>query len=208
MKWCSNFEGHRCVLLSLRSSVPFQCRTGLKMSICSGLQRFRTLTPVSIYIWLWKDTHSTKEYERGALLLLKVVCYFQITHEGHPIVWSRCMWCPVVLIVSFYIMPADSRFLISQVINSNGMVCSSRFDKMLIPGSASMATLARSKCAHLQNITRYLCACFQLPARWIGGRGCVDWCQRCAVRGRFLLGFRSSCHLHKYVVNLWYNAIV
>ena len=35
------------------------------------LSRFRTLTPVWIYIWQWNHAHSWKQHRRGALLFFK-----------------------------------------------------------------------------------------------------------------------------------------
>ena len=45
-----------------------------KSSILTQIGRFRTVTPVWIYQWLWNDAQSSKYHRRGALLFFKVIC--------------------------------------------------------------------------------------------------------------------------------------
>ena len=47
-----------------------------KMSILTQIGRFRTVTPVWIYQWLWNDAQNLKQHRRGALLFFKVIRQF------------------------------------------------------------------------------------------------------------------------------------
>ena len=44
------------------------------------LSRFRTLTPVWMYIWQWNHAHSWKQHRRGALLFFKVIRQISRSH--------------------------------------------------------------------------------------------------------------------------------
>ena len=47
--------------------------------VSTQLSRFRTLTPVWIYIWQWNHAHSWKQHRRGALLFFKVIHQISVT---------------------------------------------------------------------------------------------------------------------------------
>ena len=54
------------------------------------LNRFRTVTPVWIYIWWWNDAHSLMLLRRGALLFLKVIRQISRSHGSkNRLIWPR-----------------------------------------------------------------------------------------------------------------------
>ena len=54
------------------------------------LSRFRTLTPVWIYIWQWNHAHSWKQHRRGALLFFKVIHQISRSHGSkNRRIWPR-----------------------------------------------------------------------------------------------------------------------
>ena len=44
-----------------------------KLPILTRTERFRTVTPVLLYQWLWHDAQSLKQHRRDALLFFKVI---------------------------------------------------------------------------------------------------------------------------------------
>ena len=56
-------------------------RSNVKVTeVNTQLSRFRTLTPVWIYIWQWNHGHSWKQHRRGALLFFKVIRRISRSH--------------------------------------------------------------------------------------------------------------------------------
>ena len=84
MKWCTKLDVayiyRRGALLFSGSSVKFQGHSAKKSSILTQIGRFRTVTQVWIYQWLWNDAQSLKQYRRGALLIFKVICQISRSH--------------------------------------------------------------------------------------------------------------------------------
>ena len=70
----------RGAILFSRSAVKFQGHTAKKSSILTYIGRFRTVTPVWIYQWLWNDAWSVKQHRRSALLFSNVICQFSRSH--------------------------------------------------------------------------------------------------------------------------------
>ena len=75
--WCYLEEVPYCFS---RSSVKFQGHTAKKWSILTQSGRFRTVTPVSIYQWLWNDAQSLKQHRSGALLIFKFIRQISRSH--------------------------------------------------------------------------------------------------------------------------------
>ena len=67
-----------------RSSVKFQGHKEKLSLILSGIERFRTVTPVWIHWWLWNSLQSLKWHRRGALLFARSSIKFQ-GHTGEKI---------------------------------------------------------------------------------------------------------------------------
>ena len=69
-----------------------QCqRSKVKVTeVTTQLNRFRTVTPVWIHIWLWNDAYSLMLLRRGALLFFKVIRQISRSHgsKNHRI-WPR-----------------------------------------------------------------------------------------------------------------------
>ena len=84
MKWCTKLDVayiyRRGALLFSRSSVKFQGHSAKKSSILTQIGRFRTVTQVWIYQWLWNDAQSLKQHRGGALLIFKVICQISRSH--------------------------------------------------------------------------------------------------------------------------------
>ena len=58
--------------------------------VMTQLNRFRTVTPVWIHIWWWKDTYSLLLLRRGALLFFKVIHQISRSHGAkNRQIWSR-----------------------------------------------------------------------------------------------------------------------
>ena len=58
--------------------------------VTTQLNRFRTVTPVWIYIWWWNDAYSLIMLRRGALLLLKVIRQISRSHGSkNRRIWPR-----------------------------------------------------------------------------------------------------------------------
>ena len=51
-----------------------------KSPISAKIGRFRTVTPVWIYQWLWNDAHSLKQQTRCALLVFKIIRQISRSH--------------------------------------------------------------------------------------------------------------------------------
>ena len=51
-----------------------------KLSILTWIGRFRSVTPIWIYRWLWNDAQSLKWHKRGAVLFFKVICEISRSH--------------------------------------------------------------------------------------------------------------------------------
>ena len=51
-----------------------------KTTILTQIGRFRTVTPVWIYQWLWNDSQSLKQHRTGALLFFKVIRQISRSH--------------------------------------------------------------------------------------------------------------------------------
>ena len=64
-----------------RSSVKFQGHKEQISLILSGIECFRTVTPVWIHRWLWNDLHSLKWHRRGALMFVKVIHQISRSHR-------------------------------------------------------------------------------------------------------------------------------
>ena len=56
--------------------------------VTTQLDRFRTVTPVSIHIWWWNDAYSLMLLRRGALLFFKVICQISRSHGSK----NRRIW--------------------------------------------------------------------------------------------------------------------
>ena len=67
-----------------KSDVHAKCqdqRSKVKVTeVKTQLSRFRTVTPIWIYIWWWNDAKSFMLLGRGALLFFKVICQFSRSH--------------------------------------------------------------------------------------------------------------------------------
>ena len=58
--------------------------------VTTQLNRFRTVTPVWIYIWWWNDTYSLMLLRRGALLFFKVIRQISRSHRAkNRRIWPR-----------------------------------------------------------------------------------------------------------------------
>ena len=58
--------------------------------VMTQLNRFRTVTPVWIHIWWWKDTYSLLLLRRGALLFFKVIRQISRSHGAkNRRIWPR-----------------------------------------------------------------------------------------------------------------------
>ena len=58
--------------------------------VTTQLDRFRTVTPVWIHIWWWKDTYSLMLLRRGALLFFKVIPQISRSHGSkNRRIWPR-----------------------------------------------------------------------------------------------------------------------
>ena len=58
--------------------------------VTTQLDRFRTVTPVWIYIWWWNDAYSLMLLRRGALLFFKVIRQISRSHSSkNRRVWPR-----------------------------------------------------------------------------------------------------------------------
>ena len=58
--------------------------------VTTQLNRFRTVTPVWIHIWWWKDTYSLMLLRRGALLFFKVIRQISRSHGAkNRRIWPR-----------------------------------------------------------------------------------------------------------------------
>ena len=58
--------------------------------VTTQLNRFRTVTPVWIYIWWWNDAYSLMLLRRGALLFFKVICQISRSHGSKNCrIWPR-----------------------------------------------------------------------------------------------------------------------
>ena len=58
--------------------------------VTTQLNRFRTVTPVWIHIWLWNDAYSLTMLRRGAPLFLKVILQISSSHGSkNRRIWPR-----------------------------------------------------------------------------------------------------------------------
>ena len=72
MKWCMKLEA-RCPIVFQGHSLNFKVTQDNKSPILTRIERFRTVTFVSIHRWLWNDAQSLKWRRRGVLLFFKVI---------------------------------------------------------------------------------------------------------------------------------------
>ena len=81
-KWCTQlavaWKRYRIVFQYHPSN--FKVTRLKKNSILNQIRRFRTLTPVWIYWWLWNDAQSLKQHGRGSLIFSMSSVKFQ----GYP----------------------------------------------------------------------------------------------------------------------------
>ena len=75
MKWCTKVEAalERCPILFQGHTSIFKVTPDKKSPILTWIERFRTVTPVSIRQWLWNAAQSLMKYRRGALSFFKVI---------------------------------------------------------------------------------------------------------------------------------------
>ena len=81
-KCCTKLEvaWKRCPIVFQGHPSNFKVTGVKKLPILTWIERFRTVTSVWIYPWLWNDAQSLMYYRRGALLFFKVI---------HPIARSH-----------------------------------------------------------------------------------------------------------------------
>ena len=61
-----------------------------KLSILTQIRRFRTLTPVGIYQWLWNDAQRSKQHRRGSLLIFKSIYQIFNVKRDKKLPFSDC----------------------------------------------------------------------------------------------------------------------